>query len=281
MLTPKQYMIQKSNQLPFECCFINQSWKTDGMAFITMVRVHKNGNYTYCIYLIDLQCLGVKDTHFYFNKTIDMGDIKKAPNAVKISYKLAHNIIYAGYEFALELDFNPHPEFEVTKHFLLNDEEVPLVKVHVGDEDGKPLYMPFPNEPYLHIVKKLEKNPGKGNYTFVKGEDLLNNFNNEATNMSEEQEERTDEMFAEVSNTIDHLTENMDGANALIAYRYMMEVVIQTMEKQRKKPPKHLSKEAFEQLKYESLQLTLQKLVKKYNNAYPSENPILPSNLMK
>lgn len=81
------------------------------MAHVVVARRHTNGNITVCFYLVDLMCLGVKDTFYMFNvplfeykEKIEM--IGDGLDVVPISYELAHNIVYADLEFAEEYGFS-------------------------------------------------------------------------------------------------------------------------------------------------------------------------------
>jgi hypothetical protein len=221
MLTPKQYIIQKSNQLPLEACFINADWSQSQLASIMIYRKHTNGNFTYCSYLVDLNCLGVKDTFFRFNEQTNLDEISRYGQFQSIEYNVAHNIIYAGYEYALEFDINAHPDFEITKHFLLpDDDNVPIIDIHVGDENGNPVFMPYKNAPYLDIVKKLEKNPGKGNYTFViKADDFMGDLDNWEIVDDEEEGEDVIVSVEQDDDEIDSANLNDEEKNALKGFK--------------------------------------------------------------
>jgi hypothetical protein len=174
LMSPENYIRQKSRNLPIVRCLINKKWKDEGLANISIVRRHSNGNYTFCAYLVDLDCLGVKDTTYRFNAPQEALDEYEAivganyPNK-EISYDLAHNIIFAAVEFAEEYGFKPHKDFtSVTQYFLEKDDDnIPLIEIHCGDKNGKPIYINNGDEtPALqqHIINQLEKTAGKGNF---------------------------------------------------------------------------------------------------------------------
>jgi hypothetical protein len=136
------------------------------------------------MYLVDLKCLGVKDTYFEFNITYtEFKDIlKKAEDYIsfiEVSYELVHNIIFAGVEYAEQYGFNPHKDFfSTTIHFLEEDNDnVPLLEIECGGENGKPIYFWAGNETpsqVKQILAQLEKTAGKGNYDyFVEARDDL------------------------------------------------------------------------------------------------------------
>ncbi|RLD61028.1 MAG: hypothetical protein DRJ05_03475, partial [Bacteroidetes bacterium] len=68
-LSPINYIRQKAKKLPIYECLINPDWLEGGLATVYIARQHTNGNITFGSYLVDLLCLGVKDTGYDFNIT--------------------------------------------------------------------------------------------------------------------------------------------------------------------------------------------------------------------
>ncbi len=144
-LSPENYIRQKARSLPILECWVNEDWKETKMANITIARKHSNGNISSASYLVDLYCAGVKDTGFQFNiSPLDYDDyldeMHDAYEFIKIDYKLAHNIIFAGYEFALNINLDPHKDFsKTTMYFLEEDNDnVDLIDIECG-QNGKPV----------------------------------------------------------------------------------------------------------------------------------------------
>ena len=169
-LSPENYILQKARNLPVFECMVNEDWEFGKMASVSVARKHTNGNITLGLYLVDLNCLGVKDAHYLFNvsepeyrRTITSnGNL----DLISISYELAHNIVYAGLEFAKELGFNPHKDFSVARYILEEDtDEVELIEIECG-KNGKPLYVKSELESN-RIIAQLERAVGKGNYDFI------------------------------------------------------------------------------------------------------------------
>lgn len=143
------------------------------MASAVVIRSHINGNYTAGWYLVDLLCLGVKDTTYMFNITKQALDEKLAfiPLIEEAEYNLVHNIVYAAHDFALEFDIKPHKDFGITKYILEDDESVPLIEIPVGDEEGNPHLLVDRSYNYAPALQKLKLNAGEGNYTFTLTDD--------------------------------------------------------------------------------------------------------------
>ncbi len=180
MLSPENYIRKKVRLLPIYKCLVNSDWEDGGFANLIVSRGHTNGNLSLCFYLVDLYCLGVKDTHFRFNITrSDFQElIEKGGNDgfIEISYPLAHNIVYAGLEFAEEYGFKAHKDFNSITRFMLEEdtEDVELIDIECGRDD-KPFFVsgPFDDQVKINkILAQLEKTAGPGNYDYLlDGED--------------------------------------------------------------------------------------------------------------
>ena len=175
MLSPENYIRTKARALPIHECLVNPEWKEGGFANIMIARSHTNGNITLCIYLIDLYCLGVKDSHYMFNisryEYLDIIHRSQTIEPIPISYSLAHNIIYAGLEYAEEFGFKPHKDFTSITRFMLEEdtEDIELIDIECG-RDGKPFYVsgPFDDELKINaVIKQLEKTAGVGNFDYT------------------------------------------------------------------------------------------------------------------
>lgn len=176
MLSPENYIRKKVRTLPIYECLVRSDWEETKLTTVTVARNHTNGNITVCSYLVDLLCLGVKDSMYLFNVPIHKyKEFKEKVNGememTEVDYTLAHNIVYAGVEFAEEFGFKPHKDYEsVTKYMLEEDtEDIELIEIECGNE-GKPLYMrgPFEDDAKTRkIIAQLEKNAGPGNYDYV------------------------------------------------------------------------------------------------------------------
>jgi hypothetical protein len=174
-LSPKKYIETQARKLPVHKCLVNADWEENQMANIVVMWRHVNGNVTLGLYLVDLLCLGIKDTLYKFNipeyeadEMFDDGDF-----FTTINYNLAHNIIFAGHDFAMEFDIPPHKDFALTKNILAEDnDDVPLIEIAVGDKfDGKPHLMINPYGQGKWALEKLIKNAGEGNYHYSTEDD--------------------------------------------------------------------------------------------------------------
>ena len=176
MLSPENYIRKKARSLPIQECTINSNWEESNLAQVSIARIHTNGNITCCFYLVDLLCLGVKDTQYIFNCSLfeyqeQMATIDDKMSVQHVRYALVHNIILAGIEFAKEFGFAPHKDFISITQFMLEEDtdDIELMEIECG-MDGKPAFVrgPFDTDAKVkQIISKLEKTAGKDNYTII------------------------------------------------------------------------------------------------------------------
>lgn len=179
-LSPENYIRKRSRSLPVHECWINEAWEENRLANILICRKHSNGNYTVGLYLVDLNCLGVKNTFFRFNISLNqyvelMENLSNSEELIEVEYKLAHNIIFSSIAFAEEYGFNPHKDFSSTMQYFLEEdnENVELIEIECG-HNGMPMYIKGPHESDTEakrILTQLEKTAGNGNYKFIDGPD--------------------------------------------------------------------------------------------------------------
>jgi hypothetical protein len=173
-LSPEKYIKTKASSLPYYECFINENWKEQGMATIFISKKQPSGNLLFAMYLVDVFCLGLKNTMVNFNYSLDEYENAKeklftSQNFISCELVLAHNIIFGAIDYAEELGFYPHKDFTLSKHLLNND----LIDDGIDEIDfgknGKPMFVAGPDDNAKLIISKLEKALGKDNFTFIYG----------------------------------------------------------------------------------------------------------------
>ena len=178
-LSPEKYIRTKARALPIEECLIRKGWREFGLTEVLVARKFKSGNLLVGIYLTDIFCLGVKDTHFRFNcspeEYNDLTDYVSSSGGFEtISYEEAHNIIYGAVSYAEDLGIEPNKSFELTQYILEEDtEKIPLIEYEFG-HNGKPFLVANNLLEASKYTPILNKNVGEGNYEF-----LLNDEDNE------------------------------------------------------------------------------------------------------
>lgn len=164
MLSPEQFIKQKARNLPVEACYISKDIENVGEGTVIVVRRHPNEKFTLTIFLLDIFCLGVKDTFYrlrldefeyeeFFDKYTSM-EVKE------ITYNEAHNWIYGAIAFAEEAGIAPHKDFNVTQYMLEEDtEDIPLIEYNYG-KDGKHFLVAMSQLELSRYIPILKKNLG-------------------------------------------------------------------------------------------------------------------------
>lgn len=188
MLSPENYIRKKVRTLPIYECLVRSDWEETKMTTVLVARNHTNGNITVCSYLVDLFCLGVKDSMYLFNAPVQEYEefkkkVSREMEMTEVDYTLAHNIVYAAIEFAEEFGFKPHKDYESVTKFMLEEdtEDIELIEIECGNY-GKPLYIrgPFEDDAKARrIIAQLEKNAGPGNYEDIDGFDEFDEFDDD------------------------------------------------------------------------------------------------------
>ncbi|MEO9005353.1 MAG: hypothetical protein ABI288_11485 [Ginsengibacter sp.] len=201
--SPESYIKTRARNLPLDKCYINEGWADAGFATILISRKHVNGNFTYGVYLVDLYCLGVKDTFYDFNVYTEfielLDNFKKEQGLVESGYALLHNIIYGAVEYAEDLGFKPDKGLEVSQYLLEEDDDkVEFIDVEFGLK-GKPAIFLWKEKHPASIVSTLERTVGKGNFTVFDREDTDDNDdeNDDGLESDDEEDEYYDESLSD------------------------------------------------------------------------------------
>ncbi len=218
--SPEKYIRTKGRTLPIETCWITENWREVGMTDILVVRRHPQGKRTIGIYLVDLYCLGVKDTFFYFSiNDFEYEELLKKVNVsedhqlVEIDYDTVHNIIYGAIEFAEEYEFSPHKDFIKTNQYLLEDAEadIPFIDISFG-HDGKPFIIGSPNYSIDHIIRHLDRVAGPDGYHYLDRIDNFEDFGDlDEEFIDEEEMEKTKALLNFMADVVDEIYEEKIG----------------------------------------------------------------------
>ncbi|MEA2372738.1 MAG: hypothetical protein QOH12_3132 [Solirubrobacteraceae bacterium] len=142
-----------------------------GLVMVLVIRKDRNQGVSVCGYLLDVYCLGVKNTigprrmpghelrgfaKSYFSAWDDP--------AQPIPLELARHLVFGAADYARSLGFAPHPDFAAARR-VLDPWDGPS-SIHFG-RDGKPCYTEGPYDDARHVIKTLESTVGAGNFHFT------------------------------------------------------------------------------------------------------------------
>ena len=173
-LTPKQYIKQRARKLPIIKAFINSDFLDSGMACVVIVRQQGGEKYLLGTFMVDIFCLGVKNSLFQMGLPefgLD-GQIQDYYDTMGLSYKecdpnYAQNVVWGAVEYAEELGFAPtkYSDFDVYQYILDPIDAIEFVDIPFG-RDGKPFYIVGPHDNFTKICNTLQKKVGADGYEF-------------------------------------------------------------------------------------------------------------------
>ncbi len=142
-----------------------------GLAIVTVTRSSGYNRFILCTYLVDYWCLGIKNAigprklnaQKYaqaLNHTYAVIDGKRQ----KITLAQAQAIVFSAQEYATNLGFKPHKDFEKSREHLGTWDA--SQRIECG-KDGQPFYFCGPYDNSKKILDTLTKSVGEGNFHFV------------------------------------------------------------------------------------------------------------------
>lgn len=164
--------IRLARRYPVHECLINPSWADKGLATILLSRRQPNGDLIFGLFLVDVWCLGVKDTFCQGNVTpykyraeVVAKMFHETP--VPCAPSVAGQIVYGAIAFARQFGFEPHPDFALSHHLLDPPEAyVPSDEIVFG-RDGKPYYVGGPHDNVGQILRQLDTAAGADHYDYT------------------------------------------------------------------------------------------------------------------
>ncbi|MHB8595247.1 MAG: hypothetical protein ACYDER_00390 [Ktedonobacteraceae bacterium] len=167
-------IIRRSHTFPLVDCLISDSWQKEdpGLVEILLSRLQPDGDICFATYLVDKLCLGLKDTFANggFSRTRYENEVRSrvfhGTVPVECTIELAHQMIYASIDYAVQFGFVPNKDYALSQHLLLPRGELKEPYHLTFGKDGKPFYIAGPHDNAARIIKQLEKNPGPGNFDY-------------------------------------------------------------------------------------------------------------------
>ena len=167
-ISPETFMKQRVRSLEIGKCYIIEDIEECGEGLIVVTRKHTGGRISAAFFLVDILCLGLKDS--YYKLRLEESELDEIlDNGLtfrECSYEEAHNWIYGAISWAEDAGIEPHKSFAITQYMLEEDtDDIPLIDFEFG-EDGIHFLMANDNLEASRYLPLLDKNLGEGNYIF-------------------------------------------------------------------------------------------------------------------
>ncbi len=171
-VSPVTYIQKNLQKLDMECYMSDMPPTEMGMTTVLVTREMPSGKFCVATYLLDIFCLGLKDTMWRF--AVTQAELREFADSIfsmygDAEYHLAdnsdaHNLIFGAIDYAEELGFKPHKDFGITKHFLNEDCITDEIDEIEFGKNGKPFYMSGPHDNPEFVIQTLNRTVGAGNF---------------------------------------------------------------------------------------------------------------------
>ncbi len=171
-LSPEKYLQQKARGLEIGTCYVTRDIDKMKMGHVIVTRKHTGGRISMAAYLVDMACLGVKDSFYRlrmddweFDEFLD----DRRDMFRECSYEEAHNRVWGSIAYAEEAGIRPHKSFQLTQYMLEEDtDDIPLIEYEYG-KDGKHFLTCRSELEASRYLPLMRQNLGEGNYHYLIG----------------------------------------------------------------------------------------------------------------
>ena len=142
-----------------------------GLAAVMVARADRSSRVTLCGFLVDVHCLGVKNT--LGPQTVSSGAVLDRTRAFFRAFptparpaplELAQQLVHGAVAYAAALGFTPHPEFADVAPYLGPPSGPCPIRFGLN---GKPFYISGPRDRPGEVIATLERTAGAGNYDLL------------------------------------------------------------------------------------------------------------------
>lgn len=172
-ISPKKAIIVAKNS-PIEDCLIRKDIFSEGIGTAIVSRKMPNSLLGIGVFLLDVWCLGVKNTYFTVLSEDEYEDRIKEINVHEtlenIHPSCARKLIDQCINFADGLGFKPHKDFKISRQLLVDIDPTVCPNKYTFGKDGKPFYISGPNENLNQsnkIISSLRRHCGEGNFDYI------------------------------------------------------------------------------------------------------------------
>jgi len=168
----KAILVAKNS--PIEGCLIRKNIFSEGIGTAIVSRKMPNFRLGIGVFLLDVWCLGVKNTYFSVLSEDEYTDRIKEINVHEtienIHPSCARKLIEQCINFSDGLGFKPHKDFKTSRQLLVDIDPTVCPNQYTFGKDGKPFYISGPNENLNQsnkIISSLLQHCGEGNFDYL------------------------------------------------------------------------------------------------------------------
>lgn len=171
-------LLKRATEFRVYECHVNPDWQDKGLAQVFVVRQMPSLKYLVGVYLVDVFCLGVKDTFVktQFKYEGVRAFLSRLPHGLdEIPYEDARSIVLGAVEYARQLSFEPHEDWRTSSPVIEGARD--FERKFTFGKDGKPFYIQGPYDDTMKVMLKLSPllKEGKAHFISVADQGLLDN----------------------------------------------------------------------------------------------------------
>ncbi len=101
-LSPEQFIKQKARALEIGPCYLTDDLTDMKEGYVVVTRRHTGGRVSLAMFLVDVYCLGVKDSFYRLRMDPEEFEdfVESIPRVKECTYNEAHNWVYGSIAFA-------------------------------------------------------------------------------------------------------------------------------------------------------------------------------------
>ena len=174
--TPAQ-ILRRAREMPIEGAWMQREWQERGAAVVVLARTSSSGNIVFGEYVVDYLCTGIKDTAFATDVSPEVFANEVIPRLyggippVAAAVELVHEIVWGAVEYAEALGLRPASAFRQSQRILEAPDALPRSGVEFGYQ-GRPAYVPAPQDNQAAIITRLVDSVGLGNFYYIPQGDI-------------------------------------------------------------------------------------------------------------
>jgi hypothetical protein len=168
----KALIVAKNSSI--NSCLIRKNIFSEGIGTAIISREMPNDYLGVGVFLLDVWCLGVKNTYFSVlseNEYTDrIKEISIHETLENIHPACARKLIEQCIHYSDALGFKPHKDFKISRRLLMDVDPNVCPNQYIFGKDGKPFYISGPNENLnqsRQIINSLLRNCGEGNFDYL------------------------------------------------------------------------------------------------------------------
>lgn len=171
-------ILRRAREMPVEGAWVQEGWQERGAAVVVLARTNSNDNVVFGNYVVDYMCTGVKDTAFATNVSPEVFDNEVIPRLYggvppnAIAPDLAHEIVWGAVEYAEALGLRPTSGFRESQRVLDASDSFERSGVVQFGYQGRPAYIPAPQDNQAAILTRLIESVGLGNFYYIPQGDI-------------------------------------------------------------------------------------------------------------